>query len=407
MLDQKPCLVVVCNHRFDRNLDVLERFYPHQLALSKPTTGLRTAYGPHPRATPLRRSSKRSWDGSAKATREDGLTIVATTHINPITNLITFILTLAVPLLSIVSPVYGAEKLVDELVRRIQVSVSILTEEYEIILVDDRGPDNSWSRIQANCARDPRVRGVRLSRNFGQHRAITAGLGQCRGEWVVVMDCDLQDQPEEIPRLYAHAQQGHDIVFARRVDRRDSWAKKFFSRTFYRVLSYLTETPQDPAIANFGIYHRKVVDAVLTMRESIRYFPTMVRWVGFRTDGLAVEHAERTEGSSSYNFSRLVHLALDIVLAYSDKPLRLTVKLGLLISAGAFLMVPITLIRYLTGHIWEPGYTSLIISIWFFSGLILSVLGMLGLYVGKTFEQVKNRPIYLIDERTDLTADSR
>ena len=163
------------------------------------------------------------------------------------------------PYLSIISPVYASEKLVDELVRRIQSSLSVITEDYEIILVDDCGPDNSWERIQAQAARDGRVRGMRLSRNFGQHKAITAGLEQAQGEWVVVMDCDLQDQPEEIPGLYAHAQTGgYDLVFARRVERQDSWLKRTGSRAFYQMLSYLTETRQDPAIANFGIYHRKV-----------------------------------------------------------------------------------------------------------------------------------------------------
>lgn len=307
------------------------------------------------------------------------------------------------PLISIVSPVYRAENLVDELVCRIHRSMASLTSNYEIILVDDRGPDNSWTLIQAQADRDPRVRGIRLSRNFGQHKAITAGLEQATGEWIIVMDCDLQDQPEEIPALYHYAQsQGFDIVFGRRVERQDSWLKRMGSRVFYAVLSYLTETKQDPAIANFGIYHRKVVVAVLAMRESIRYFPTMVRWVGFRAGSLAVAHAERSEGVSSYNLRRLINLALDIILAYSDKPLRLTVKLGLSISAVAFIMVLVTLLRYSLGHAWEPGYISLIISIWFFAGLILSVLGMVGLYIGKTFEQVKNRPIYLVDLRTDL-----
>lgn len=298
--------------------------------------------------------------------------------------------------LSIVSPVYRADTLVRQLVSRIKAAVEPLGVSFEIILVDDRSPDNSWEAILEQ-ARDERVRGFRLSRNFGQHRAITAGLEQCRGEWIVVMDCDLQDQPEEIPALYSHVQLGYDLVFARRVERQDSWLKRLSSRTFYRLLSYLTETKQDPAIANFGIYHRKVIDSVLAMRESIRYFPTMIRWVGFQSSSITVAHAERPEGNSSYNLRGLINLALDIILAYSDKPLRLTVKLGLAISTAAFVFVLITLARYLLGHSWEPGYASLIVSIWFFAGLLLSVLGIVGLYIGKTFEQAKNRPIFLID----------
>jgi len=310
-------------------------------------------------------------------------------------------------LFSVVSPVYRAEAVVGELVRRLVAALEPLTPHFEIILVDDGSPDNSWTQIQEQAAREPRVEGMRLSRNFGQHAAITAGLDACRGEWVVVLDCDLQDRPEEIPALYAHTQKGYDLVLARRVTRQDTWSRKLLSRLFYRILSYLTNTTQDPAVANFGIYHRKVIAAVLRMRESIRYFPTMVRWVGFRTGYLAVQHAERPVGASSYNLSRRLRLGLDILLAYSDKPLRLTVKLGLLLSGGAFLFVPVTLLRYWTGQISQPGYTSLIISIWFFSGLLLSVLGMVGLYIGKTFEQVKNRPIYVVDEDTAGTTNLR
>jgi len=302
------------------------------------------------------------------------------------------------PQFSIVSPVYQAEQSLDELVWRLQAAIGTLTQDYEIILIDDRSHDSSWSRIQAHATRDPRIRGMQLSRNFGQHRAITAGLDKCRGEWVVVMDCDLQDQPEEIPGLFVSAQQGYDLVLARRSTRHDTWHKKMLSRVFYRLLSFLSDVPQDYTVANFGIYNRRVIDAVLAMRESIRYFPTMVQWVGFRAGYLDVVHAKRNTGKSNYDWSRRLQLGLDVLLANSDKPLRLTVKTGLLLSGGAFLFVPITLVRYLAGYISQPGYTSVIISIWFFAGLLLSVLGMVGLYIGKTFEQVKNRPLYIIDE---------
>jgi len=296
---------------------------------------------------------------------------------------------------------YRAGEMVEELVQRLVVVLEAISPYFEIILVDDRSPDDSWVRILTQSAKDPRVQGLRLSRNFGQHYAITAGLDRCRGEWVVVLDCDLQDRPEEIAALFAAAQQGYDLVLARRTNRQDSWSKKLLSRLFYRVLSYLTETPQDPTVANFGIYHRKVIAAVLAMRENIRYFPTMVRWVGFRVAYLDVAHGRRAVGRSSYGLSQRLNQALDITLANSDKPLRLAVKFGLVLSGGAFLFVPITLWRYWVGRISQPGYASLIISIWFFSGLLLSVLGMVGLYIGKTFEQVKNRPLYLVDEQTD------
>ncbi|GAB3313181.1 glycosyltransferase family 2 protein [Hymenobacter humi] len=291
-----------------------------------------------------------------------------------------------------------AAAMLDELVARIVLNLTPITTSFEIVLIDDRSPDGSWAAIEEQVRLDPRVRGVRLSRNFGQHRAITAGLDYCRGEWVVVMDCDLQDRPEEIPALLAKAEAGFDIVLARRVDRQDRASKKLFSKVFYGTLGYLTGSRQDSAIANFGVYHRKVVNAICAMRESARYFPAMAKWVGFRTTTLDVVHAERGEGSSSYNLKRMLDLALDIILAYSDKPLRLTVKFGLFISACSFVGAIYMAVRAIEGKIQVLGYASLIVSIWFFSGLIILTMGVIGLYLGKTFEGVKNRPIYIVDD---------
>ena len=213
------------------------------------------------------------------------------------------------------------------------------------------------------------------------------------------MDCDLQDRPEEIINLYNKVQEGYDVVLARRYQRQDNFFKRFFSWAFYKTLSYLTGTPHDSGITNFGVYHHRVIEAVNQMRESIRYFPTMVHWVGFRQTKLDVQHAAREEGKTSYNFKRLINLAIDIILAYSDKPLRLTIRLGLFISLLAFLFAVLNVILYFQGLIIVSGYASLIISIWFFSGLIITILGVLGLYVGKIFEGVKKRPIYIISQK--------
>lgn len=302
------------------------------------------------------------------------------------------------PHLSIVSPVYNAEKIIPLLVERIERSIQKITSEYEIILVEDCGQDNSWEVIENLAKTNQRVVGIKLSRNFGQHYAITAGLDQSKGDWVVVMDCDLQDQPEEIGKLYNKAQEGFDIVIGRWFDRKDSLLKKFFSKIFYRTLGYLTGSEQDETVANFGIYSRDVVNAVVSMRESIRYFPTMVKWVGFKSTKVNVEHNDRNEGESSYNLKRLINLAMDIILAYSDKPIRLLIKTGLIISLISILVALIYFIKWLKGDVLVLGYTSLIISIWLLSGIILSTLGIIGLYVGKTFEGVKKRPIYIIKQ---------
>ncbi|RZJ71963.1 glycosyltransferase family 2 protein [Flavobacterium sp.] len=304
--------------------------------------------------------------------------------------------------LSVVSPVYRAYNDLEELVTRIKASVPDGFDELEIILVDDFSPDDSWNKIEQLSKIHPEIIGIKLSRNFGQHYAITAGLDVVTGDWISVMDCDLQDQPEEIPKLYQKTLEGYDIVLARRHSRKDNWAKRFFSKTFYRTLAYLTGSHQDEAVANFGIYSAKVIAQVVRMRESIRYFPTMVKWVGFRTAHLNVKHASRQDGKSNYNFKRMIKLALDIILAFSDKPLRLIIKFGVVIALCSFAVALLMIYRYLEGDISVIGYASLIISIWFLSGCILITLGTLGLYVGKIFEGVKGRPIYIVEKRTDV-----
>ena len=204
---------------------------------------------------------------------------------------------------------------------------------YEIVLVDDRSPDDSWAVLKELASKHSTVKAYRLSRNFGQHYAITAGLTLVSGNWIVVMDCDLQDRPEEIPALYAKAKAGADSVVARRAQRQDSWAKRMSSKAYYSTFSYLTDTVQDPAVANFGIYHRKVINAILAMKDQIRYFPTMLQWVGFQREYLDVVHDARAEGESSYSWKSLFALAFNNILAFSDKPLKLTVSFGFYISA--------------------------------------------------------------------------
>ena len=304
--------------------------------------------------------------------------------------------------ISIVSPVYKAELIVDELVIRLKKELSKITEFYEIILVEDCGPDKSWKKIVENCQKEGRIKGIRLSKNFGQHHAITAGLDIAKGNWVVVMDCDLQDRPEEIPKLYIEAQNGFDIVFARRVVRQDRFFKRITSRLFYVAFSYLSGIKQDGTIANFGIYSRKAIIAINSMREPLRAFTAMARWVGFNKSAVDVEHGKRFEGKTTYNWSKLIDFGIDIAISYSQKPLKLTVKLGLIISLLSVIYTIYNLVLYFAGIIKVTGYTSLIISIWFLSGLIIFIFGILGLYIGKTFEGIKNRPLYIIDKEENI-----
>ncbi len=302
------------------------------------------------------------------------------------------------PYFSIVSPVYRAENIIDKLVEEIDTEISKITDNFEIILVEDCGPDNSWDKIVENCHKNPRVRGIKLSRNFGQQYALNAGLDASRGEWIITMDCDLQDQPSEIHKMYAKAQEGYEIILASREDRQDDFLKKFFSQAFYKVMSYLTDTHQDPSVANFVLYNRKAVDALKKLNDYNRYYPMMLQWVGFKRIKVPIQHAEREDGHSSYSFKARVNLAIETMLSFSDKPLRLTVQLGLVISLISVIFGIRSILIYMWGEVAVEGWTSLILTISFFSGLIISILGMIGLYIGKIFESVKNRPTYIVSQ---------
>jgi glycosyltransferase involved in cell wall biosynthesis len=304
------------------------------------------------------------------------------------------------PLISVISPVYNAEKILPELIKRIESSMSSITDNFELVLVEDCGPDDSWTVIEKYAKTKKWIKGVKLSRNFGQHYAISAGLDLAIGEWVVVMDCDLQDRPEEIPKLYRKALTGYDVVLAQRTVRKDGFFKKLSSKLFYRTLGYLTGSKQDETVGNFGIYNKKVITAINALKENIRFFPSMVSWVGFSQTSIDVQHEGRQIGTSNYNFSKLLRLSLDIILAYSDKPIRLVMKMGALIALISFIFAIRVFSQWFFGDIEVPGYTSLIISLWLIFGTLLLTLGVIGLYIGKTFEEGKRRPIYIVDKST-------
>ena len=300
--------------------------------------------------------------------------------------------------LSIVSPVYRAAEIVEKLVNEIHLSVKTITDDYEIILVEDGSPDNSWSKIEAICKTDSKVKGIKLSRNFGQHPAIMAGLSKATGNWIVVMDCDLQDQPKEIIKLYQKANEGYDIVLASRHHRLDGFYKKLSSRVFYKIFNYLAGIEINSSIANFGIYKKKAIDSVLNIKDAIKFFPLFVNWVGYKSIAIPIEHREREAGESSYNIGKLIKLAFDVIISFSDRPLRIFAGFGGIISLLSVFSGIYYIIKYFLGEITEPGYASIIISIWFLSGIIISCIGITGVYLGKTFNQVKNRPVFIIDE---------
>jgi polyisoprenyl-phosphate glycosyltransferase len=308
--------------------------------------------------------------------------------------------------ISVVVPVYGCPQALPELCGRLTIALSEIADRFEILLVNDACPKDSWTTIRELASRDARIRGIDLSRNFGQHNAITAGLDRADSAWVVVMDCDLQDRPEEIAPLFRKAQEGFDIVLGRRKARRDSFVKRAGSRAFYALLSYLTDTKIDGAVCNFGIYRRSVIDALKTMRERLRFFPLMVRWIGFKTATIDIDHDKRSSGGSSYTLKKLLNLGLNTVLAFSDKPLKITVQLGACMSAVAFLFALAVFFKALFTAIPVTGWASLMVSLWFLAGLVISLLGMIGIYLGKTFDETKRRPLYIIRETINGDQDS-
>ena len=301
-------------------------------------------------------------------------------------------------MISIVSPVYRAEKILPILVSEINLVMERIGEDYEIILVDDRSPDNSWEVMKVLSSQNPKIKSIRLSRNFGQHSAIFAGLTKTKGDWVVVMDCDMQDQPKEIAKLYKKALEGYDIVLGQRENRKDKFLKKLSSKLFYKVFNYLSGANFDNNVANFGVYHQKTIKSILDMGDYVKFFSLFINWIGFKSVSIPIEHGEREEGKSTYSVGRLFKQAFNVIISFSDKPLRLFINFGLSISVLSFIVGIYYLYLALTGKIAQPGFSSLILSIWFLSGIIISGIGIVGVYLGKTFDQAKGRPTFIIDE---------
>ena len=308
------------------------------------------------------------------------------------------------PLISVVSPVYRAERIVPVLIDRLVESLSKITSNFEIILVEDCGPDDSWKVIEKVASTDSRVKGIQLSRNFGQHQAIACGLSHCLGDWIVVMDCDLQDRPEEITNLLDCAiKENSQIVWAVRNNRQDGFLKKQYSKVYKGILGYLTGEKIDHRIASFGIFHRDVIQSVLRFSEMGLTFGQKVRWLGFQSSKLDVVHDSRFEGKSSYNFSKAFAMALDLAISKSDKPLKVIIRLGFFIATLSVLVGFFYIVKYLLGEIKvETGFLSIILSIWFLSGVIIFILGILGLYLQRVFALTKNRPLYVENKKINV-----
>jgi polyisoprenyl-phosphate glycosyltransferase len=299
--------------------------------------------------------------------------------------------------LSIVVPVYGCTDCLRLLHERLSASVERITPDHELIFVDDRSRDGAWEVLNTIARANPAVRILRLSRNFGQHRAITAGLATATGRWVVVMDCDLQDPPEEIPRLYAKAREGYDLVLARRKTHHQAWPRRLATTAYYRLRRYFMRLEVDPNYCTLSILSRKVVNSFLQVRDTDRQYMLILHWLGFERAVIEVDKAERAVGRSSYTFRRLVRLGIDGFFFETTILLRWIVYAGFLIAlAGVGLAAALVTFYIFADPL--PGFTSIAVLILLIGGFIIVSTGVTGLYIGKVFNQVKARPLYVVDE---------
>jgi dolichol-phosphate mannosyltransferase len=300
--------------------------------------------------------------------------------------------------LSIVIPLFNEGTLVEELIKRVKFNSNAITQEFEIILIDDGSTDSTWEKIENGAKQDGRVKGIKFSRNFGHHYALTAGLHHAVGEWVVVMDGDLQDRPEVIPELYTKVNEGFDIVFVSRRNRPERIYYRIIQKIFYWILRRLSGINFDSSQANFSILNRKVVEAFKNFPENARFYASTIKWLGYRRTEIFADHGQRFSGKPSYTLRKRIKLATDIILSFSERPLKFSIGMGLLMSLLSLSITFWVIYNYFFLDYLVSTWMAVATAIFLSTGIILIVIGISGIYIGEIFRQVKNRPLYVIDK---------
>ena len=302
--------------------------------------------------------------------------------------------------LSVAIPIHNEESVMPELLRRLKAVLDGLPGgPHEIVFVDDGSTDRTYELLETAAQRDPRISAISLSRNFGHQAAITAGLDHVTGDAVVVMDGDLQDVPEVIPQFVEKYQEGYDVVYAKRVRRKEPWLLRACYFLFYRLMAELSDIRLPLDSGDFGLMSRRVLTQLRKMPEHHRYLRGMRSWVGFRQAGIDVERAERHSGRSKYNLMRLLRLAFDGIFAFSIVPIRAAALCGAFVMLFSMLFVLYALYAKLFLHQSPQGFTALLVAVTFLSGIVLFFLGVIGEYVGRIYEGIKSRPHYVVDRR--------
>lgn len=308
------------------------------------------------------------------------------------------------PELSIVVPVYECSECLPELYDRLIASLIQITEHFEIILVNDASTDSSWNLICSLAINDRRVRGVDFSRNFGQHAAIFAGLERATGQWIVVMDCDLQDRPEEIGTLYSAALAGFDQVVAVKTNRQHSTFQRFTSWIYVLFMSKICGIKINQNIGNFGIYGASVIWQIRHLKEQNLTFGLAALWVGLKRTEIPIAHAKRIHGKSTYSFRKLVSSAISGFTSFSDRPLRLVVLFGFTTSGFTAISGLALVIQQLVSGQTPSGWASLMVVMLVMFGIVIASVGIVGLYVGKTLQESKGRPRFIVRAEINFEA---
>ena len=306
--------------------------------------------------------------------------------------------------ISLVIPVYKCAQCLETLHDRIRSTLTSLGVTYEIVFIDDGSPDDCWATLTSIARHDRQVKAFRLSRNFGQHIAISAGLAQAAGRWAVVMDCDLEQPPEEIPRFYKKALEGYDIVFGKRRHRPHSIFRRAASAVYYKLLSVASRATIVGEHSNFTVISRKVINAFLQFRDRDRHYGLILNWLGFKSVAIEYDQQPRYAGKSSYTLARLVVEALNGLLFQTTTLLRWIVYLGFGISVLGSILTGVFIYRYFILNV-PAGWTSLIVVQLMLGGFLLATIGVSSLYIGKLFVEVKARPLYIIDQAIVGTED--
>jgi len=314
------------------------------------------------------------------------------------------------PVISIVVPVFNEEEVLPELYRRMQQAMDRFGQPWELILVDDGSRDRSAEIIADLNGKDSRVKGISFSRNFGFQEAVTAGLAHASGEAVILSDADLQDPPEVIPEMVARWREGNDVVYGVRANRQgETWFKKMTAKVFYRTIHRITSVDIPLDTGDFRLIDRRVVDSILRMPERNRFLRGMVPWVGFKQSGLDYERQARFAGESKFKSVRqMLPFALDAITSFSYFPLQLATYLGFFIAAISLIaIIVVILLRLFGSHQELTGQATTLVAVLFLGGVQLISLGIIGEYLGRIYDEVKGRPLFLVDRKWGFGDEER